>query len=618
MKNNTFQKNNSFPNNQLLQNDTQLIRVLDMEADKVFIIDCIKRTMPVWKDIESIKEYVPCSEDTLQEITDTFLVDLDNLDAEGRKTAYERYTMIAPLLPFVSDQKKRKELINSIASMKSISKQTIRYYLCLYLVYQNISILIRKQSVKESVLSQDAKNMRWALNKFFYTKHKNSLSVAYTLLLKEKYCDSLGNLLPEYPSFYQFRYFYRRTKKMQTYYISRDGLKDYQKNNRPLLGDGIQEYASSVGMGMLDATVCDIYLINEAGNLVGRPILTACIDAYSSLCCGYSLSWEGGVYSLRGLMLNIISDKQKWCSQYGINIEKSQWDADKLPAIFVTDMGSEYKSENFEQITELGVTVVNLPSYRPELKGAVEKFFDLVQNTYKPHLKGKGVIEPDYQERGSHDYRKDACLTMADFEKVILRCIVYYNSQRIIENFPYTEGMIQNQIQPFASNIWEWGKTQTGANLITVDKEQIVLTLLPRTTGKFSRFGLRVNKMRYKHENFTEKYLAGGEVTVAYNPDDVSAVWLIDNGSYIRFDLIESRYKGKELSDVEIMQKGQKELVKAATADNIQAQINLAQSIEIIAASVNNPDKVNVKSIRNTRQREQTKNHIDYIRGIEA
>lgn len=617
MKNNKLQEN-TITKNQLLQNDTQLVRVLDMEADRVFIIDCIKRTMPVWKDIEFINEYVPCSEDTLQEITDTFIIDLDNVDSEGRKTAYERYTMIAPLLPFVSDLKKRKELINNLANINSVSKQTIRYYLCLYLVYQNISILIRKQSVKESVLSQDEKNMRWALNKFFYTKHKNSLSVAYTLLLKEKYCDSLGNLLPEYPSFYQFRYFYRRTKKMQTYYISRDGLKDYQKNNRPLLGDGIQEYASSVGMGMLDATVCDIYLVNEAGNLVGRPILTACIDAYSSLCCGYSLSWEGGVYSLRGLMLNIISDKQKWCNQYGISIEKSQWDADKLPAIFVTDMGSEYKSENFEQITELGVTVVNLPSYRPELKGAVEKFFDLVQNTYKPHLKGKGVIEPDYQERGSHDYRKDACLTMVDFEKVILRCIIYYNSQRIIENFPYTEGMIQNQIQPFASSIWEWGKTQTGANLITVDKEQIVLTLLPRTTGKFSRFGLKVNKMRYKHENFTEKYLAGGEVTVAYNPDDVSAVWLIDNGYYIRFDLIESRYKGKELSDVEIMQRGQKELVKAATADNIQAQINLAQSIEIIAASVNNPDKVNIKSIRNTRQREQTKNHIDYIRGIEA
>ncbi len=602
--------------NQLLQHGNQIIRVLEIENDRVFIIDCIKKTMPVWTDAESIKEYVPCSEETLQEMTDTFLVDLESLDAESRKTAYERYTMIVPLLPFVSDQKKRKELINHLSDINSVSKQTIRYYLCLYLAYQNIAVLIRKQSVKESVLSQDEKNMRWALNKFFYTKNKNSLPVAYTLLLKEKYCDSLGNLLPEYPSFYQFRYFYRKTKKMQTYYISRDGLKDYQKNNRPLLGDGIQEYASSVGMGMLDATVCDIYLVNEAGNLVGRPILTACIDAYSSLCCGYSLSWEGGVYSLRGLMLNIISDKQEWCSQYGISIDESQWDVNKLPAIFVTDMGSEYKSENFEQITELGVTVVNLPSYRPELKGSVEKFFDLVQNTYKPHLKGKGVIEPDYQERGAHDYRKDAKLTMADFEKVILRCIIYYNSQRIIENFPYTKAMIQNQIQPFASSIWEWGKSQSGANLISVDKEQIILTLLPRTTGRFTRSGLKVNKMRYKHENFTEKYLSGGEVTVAYNPDDVSGVWLIDNSSYIRFDLIESRYKGKELSDVEMMRRGQKELIKSAAIDNIQAQISLAQSIEVIAASAKSPDKVNVKAIRNTRQREQSKSHIDYVRNI--
>ena len=64
---NKLQKN-TITKNQLLQNDNQLVRVLDSTTDKVFIIDCIKRTMPVWKDIESIKEYVPCSEDTLQEM----------------------------------------------------------------------------------------------------------------------------------------------------------------------------------------------------------------------------------------------------------------------------------------------------------------------------------------------------------------------------------------------------------------------------------------------------------------------------------------------------------------------------------------------------------------------
>ncbi len=45
-----MKKNNTFPNNQLLQHDNQLVRVLDATTDKVFIIDCIKRTMPVWTD----------------------------------------------------------------------------------------------------------------------------------------------------------------------------------------------------------------------------------------------------------------------------------------------------------------------------------------------------------------------------------------------------------------------------------------------------------------------------------------------------------------------------------------------------------------------------------------
>ena len=143
--------------------------------------------------------------------------------------------------------------------------------------------------------------MRWGLNKFFYNKNKNSLRTAYVLLLKEKYCDEYGNLLSEYPTFYQFRYFYRKHKKMSTFYISRTGLKNYQKNKRPLLGNTIKQFANHIGIGMLDSTICDIYLVNDNGDLVGRPILTACVDAYSSLCCGYSLSWEGGMYSLRDL-----------------------------------------------------------------------------------------------------------------------------------------------------------------------------------------------------------------------------------------------------------------------------------------------------------------------------
>lgn len=600
--------------NDLLKKNDTIIRVLQIKGDSALIIDCMKRTMPKWVSISLLSGYLNCTEAELLNDTDMLLFDLDMLDAESRKVVHEHYTLIAGILPFVGNKKMRNNLIDYLSVQKGVCKRTIGNYLCLYLAYQDISALAPKQKAEDKPLTKDEKNMRWALNRYFYNQNKNSLTTAYAFMLKERYCNVSGVLLPEYPTIHQFRYFYYKNRKLQNLYISRGGLKDYQKNYRPLLGDGVQEFASSVGMGMLDATVCDIYLVNERGDLVGRPILTACIDAYSSLCCGYALSWEGGTYSLRGLMVNVLADKVEWCKKHGVFIQRQQWDSDRLPAVFVTDMGSEYKSETFEQIAELGVTVINLPAYRPELKGSVEKFFDLVQDTYKKHLNGKGVIEPDYLERGSHDYRKDACLTMADFEKVVLHCIVYYNCQRIIENFPYSSEMIQANIQPYANAIYEWGKNQAGANLIKINCEQVILTLLPRTQGKFCRNGLKVNKMRYKNENFTEKFLSGGTATVAYNPDDVSFVWLIDNGAYIRFSLIESRYKDMRLSDVQSMQTSQKELVKAAKEQNLQSQIELANHIEAIVSSVSGHSDVDIKGIRTNRQRERNRSHVDYVK----
>lgn len=568
---------------ELLRYEDTILRVLEVEQDRVLVIDCIKETMPVWVDSAQIDYYSECSKGILQKVTGVELVEQKQLDAEQKRIMHQRYTMIAPVLTFVGDGKMRSQIIQYVAGKYGVTKQTIRNYLCKYLAYMDITALAPKCKSVEQSLTKDEKNMRWALNKFFYTQKKNSLMTAYTMMLKEKYCSSVGELAESFPTFYQFRYFYRKTRKMQNYYISRNGLTNYQRNNRPLTGEGVQEFAPAVGTAMLDATICDIYLVDDAGSLIGRPILTACVDAYSGLCCGYSLTWEGGVYSLRELMRNVISDKHEWCGRFGISLPDGAWECNQLPATLVTDMGTEYTSENFEQIAELGVTVVNLPPYRPELKGTVEKFFDQIQETYKKYLKGKGVIEPDFQERGAHDYRKDACLTIQDFEKVILHCIIYYNSQRVIENFPYTEEMFAAEVKPYSSAIWNWSKEQVGANLITVEEKDLILTLLPRTTGKFSRYGLKVNKLRYHCDGFTEQYLSGGSAVVAYRPEDVSMVWLLENGHYTEFALIDSRFRNMDLAQVQEIQANQKAVVKDSEKENLQAQIALAQHIEAIA-----------------------------------
>jgi hypothetical protein len=61
------------------------------------------------------------------------------------------------------------------------------------------------------------------------------------------------------------------------------------------------------------------------------------------------------------------------------------------------------------------------------------------------------------------------------------------------------------------------------------------------------------------------------------------------------------------------MQKGRKQTVNAATADNLQAQIDLAEHIQVIANKSKQTD-VDIKGIRSTRKREQARTHIDFVK----
>lgn len=596
--------------NEIISVEGVKFRILKIKDDSALVVNCEKNVVPKWVRLSSIDDCVI--------IEDFDLPNIDDLRPNQRKVAYERYSLIAPVIPFITNNRERNYMITKVSEEQGVSKQTIKYYLWLYLVYQNVAVLA-PQKKEEKTLTQDQKNIRWALNKFYYNSKKNTLKTAYTLMLKEKYCNALGELCESYPSFDKFKYFYRKHKKLANQIISRDGLKSYQKDCRPLLGD-MSEYLLSLGGACLalDATVCDIYLVDDAGQLVGRPILLAAVDMYSGMCCGYALTWEGGTYSLRSLMLNLVSDKVEHCKKFGIEIKNDDWDCKGLPLYFMTDRGKEYTSETFEQISDLGVQIINLPSYRADLKSKVEKFFDVVQNLYKPYLKGRGVIEPDFQERGAHDYRKDACITLEEFEKILLHSIIHYNTKSVVDKFPFTEDMFETGVKPYRNAIWNYMQQQ-GSGFIPATPEEVVLTLLPRTPAKFTRKGLMANGIRYRHKdaNYTQRYLSGDSVTVAYNPEDVSKVWLMEDGNYIPFELIESRFACKPIGEVEKMKAKQKELVKAEERNLLQAQIELVSHIETVAGSKpTRTGETSIKGVTENRQNERRKKHRDYIKEV--
>lgn len=607
--------------NQLIKVNGVIYRVLAIEEDSVLMIDCMKKTMPVWYKTDQISRYDSCTEEELLKITGLTLLEEDKLSSKDRKVAHDRFTIVAGILPFLADDRLRTEIVKRVAKEKNICMQTVRNYLCKYLAYNDISVLVPKERGKaERKLTEDEKNFRWALNKYYFTRHKNSLKTSYTYMLKEKYSDGEGYLFPDCPTFNQFRYFYSKYKTKQNTIISRNGIKDYQRNYRPLLGDGVQEFAPNVGVGMIDATICDIYLVDDAGNLVGRPALTIVTDAYSNgFVMGYSLTWEGGTYSLRELMLNVIADKVECCKKFGIIIEKEQWDSNRLPGVIVSDMGSEYQSSTFAQITELGITLINLPPLRPELKSIVERSFQLLQDSVKPYLMDHGYVDKDAGKRLAPDYRKDACLTMKDYEKVIIHAILFNNNQRIVENYPYTEEMTEAKVQPYPCSIFEWGKEQPECNLITVSKKELIMTLLPRTNARFTRQGLIVFGLRYdcKEKNFTEEYLAGGDAIAAYNPESADMVYLQHEGGFIEFCLIESRFTGKSFEEIKKLQSTQRSIIEDAVQSNLQGRVDLASHVERIVAGKEKSRDVNVKGVREAKKRVKKERHKDFIEEVQ-
>lgn len=602
--------------NDLIQVDNSIFRVLEIKEEHILLIDCKRRTMPVDCLLQNISDKAIITDfQALQKTTGVILEDFSKASLKRQNVAHKRFSLIAGLISVIGEKDRYTKLLNSISADTHVSKQTIRRYLCNYLAFQDLSCLLPADIADKAKanITDDEKNFRWALNRWFYCQNRHSLQWTYNQMLRDKYCDKEGIVLSTRPSFNQFRYYYRKTRSEQNYLISRNGMGDYKRNSRPLLGDSIQSRFPNVGVGMLDGTICDIYLIGDSGNVIGRPVLTACIDANTSLCCGYCLSWEAGTYNLRNLMLNTACDKQEWCKKHNIQIDREEWPCSSLPGIMITDKGSEYLSDIFNQITEIGVTLIDLDPFRPDLKPMVEEFFDLIQSCFRNELKGKGVVEKDFGERTNRvDYRKQASITIEQFEEILIRSILYYNNQRTLERYPYTEEMLEKGIKPTALGVWNYKKQEMGSNLIDIDSQQLSLVLLPRTKGRFGRDGLRVNALRYVHcvGNFTDRYLAGGEATVAYSPDDVSRVWLVENGIFSEFHLIEKRFLGKSIEEVEVIKKEARKLIKSNEEIRLQGQIDLSNHIRNIAANTERSER-EVKGIRENRKKEVIRKHIE-------
>jgi len=564
------------------------IRILLCSEEQCYAVSCQHFRMPFLLSAHELKGMKSISD---EEYT-IFIID-DDISAAQRCERDRRFALIKPLLDnaCIYDKPHRNEIVNQIVGEHDVSRRTILQYLWKYWVYQSKNILLPtgRMSVKSRELTADEKTIRWALNKYYYTPQKQSLQTAYKMMLRAKFCDAQGQLKSNYPTFWQFRYYFRQHRDPISETISRQGLKAYQRNHRPFTGS-VCDYAHTIGVYMTDATVADIYIVSRLSRKpIGRPVIYTMVDAYSRLITGVYVGLEGGQYALRLLLQNTFTDKVSFCHQHGIDTDPQDWPSHHLPTKIMTDRGSEFTSGPLENLCEsYHIEIENLPAYRPDLKGVVEKLFDLVQSAYKPLLKGKGVIEADTQERGAPDYRRQGALDLEQFTAVVLRCVLFYNANSVQTGFTRTPAMIEANTPPLAASIWNFCTEQDDCPVREATDKRLLYTLLPRMEGRITQRGVEVFGLRYTNYNLKKRFVSAGlrgreSVQIAYMPECMDTIWLYEHGTYTALNLIQKTYLGKTLAEVADTQQREKVERTDWKKQELQAQLNLMDDIQSIA-----------------------------------
>ena len=564
------------------------IRILLCSEEQCYAVSCQHFRMPFLLSAHELKGMNSISD---EEYT-IFTID-DDISAAQRCERDRRFALIKPLLDnaCIYDKPHRNEIVKQIVGEHSVSRRTLLQYLWKYWVYQSKNILLPtgRTSAKAHELTADEKTIRWALNKYYYTPQKQSLQTAYKMMLQAKFCDAQGKLKPDYPTFWQFRYYFRQHRDPISETISRQGLKAYQRNHRPFTGS-ICDYAHTIGVYMTDATVADIYIVSRLSRKpIGRPVIYTMVDAYSRLITGVYVGLEGGQYALRLLLQNTFTDKVSFCHQHGIDIDPQDWPSHHLPTKIMTDRGSEFTSGPLENLCEsYHIEIENLPAYRPDLKGVVEKLFDLIQSAYKPLLKGKGVIESDTQERGAPDYRRQGTLDLEQFTAVVLRCVLFYNAKSLQTGFTRAPAMIEANTPPLAASIWNFCTEQEDCPIREATDKRLLYTLLPRMEGRITQRGVEVFGLRYTNCNLKKRFVAAGlrgreSVQIAYMPECMDTIWLYENGTYTALALVQKTYLGKNLAEVADAQQREKVERTDWKKQELQAQLNLMDDIQSIA-----------------------------------
>lgn len=519
-----------------------------------------------------------------------------------RDRAWEIVQMVARVenQPTIFYPKQRAKLLKGAAQHFQVSQKTLLKYLRRYwqrgqhknallpdykagAMNRSSNLIARKRGrprkfaeiVGQGInVDEETKRIfRVALNRFYYGQGL-SLVQSYELMRREYYSlreqgeEGRGQQLlkssAETPTLGQFKYYFYKERDWKREISARQSKKNYLQSHRPLVGDGTSQAFGPGSIFQIDATIADVYLVSRYNRnwVIGRPVVYGIVDTFSRMVCGLYVglegpSWIGAMMALA----NTVQNKVDFCKEYGIDIEEEDFPVHHLPEALLADQGEISSRLAEPMIKNLNIKVMTTPSYRPELKSIVERFFKTLNGYVKPIL--PGGIQPDFRERGSHDYRLDATLDLYQFTQIMVRAILHHNSTWM-NSYQRDQLMIEDQVEPIPLKLWNWGIKNRAGKLRSIPEDLMRLHLMPTTTASITARGIRCfNGMLYSsekalQERWFEKARNDGrsvKITVSYDPRNLNYIYIPqeDGKGFNKCFLLDyqARYRDKTIEEIE-------------------------------------------------------------------
>ena len=260
-------------------------------------------------------------------------------DGELSSAAQGRLALIQPLLDqdldTITDHRLRSAASEDIAKTQNTTvRRVLRPYYRYLATGQAAFSKNRGASVNDTY--------DWAIKTLYFSAKRFSLRAAYDMMLVQKYTDSTGKLLENVPAWSSFRnYFYsrnyhRRPRKS----ISRSGLTNYQRNERPVFGAS-SDWRGVPGSYQMDAAQADIYLVSrhDRGKVIGRPYIYLAVNTATQLVAGIYVGLECDESAVMLCLANAAQNKVEFCREHGVEIDPAQWPSRGLPHEIITRQG---------------------------------------------------------------------------------------------------------------------------------------------------------------------------------------------------------------------------------------------------------------------------------------